>query len=116
MGLDREYELYRKVNGNWLIAQGRMRNDHLDPVLREALPTTLLGALPDNLGLHPELRFRPRFRHRAAGRQGVAPGDVHLLYLWRADPCPVAHCCGRPAGLRHARLSHWNSSRQVSLI
>jgi hypothetical protein len=46
MGYGREYETYRKVDGKWKIAHWRMRYDRLDPVLREALPTTFLGG-PD---------------------------------------------------------------------
>ena len=46
MGYGREYETYKKIDGEWKIAHWRLRYDRLDPVPRSALPTTFLGG-PD---------------------------------------------------------------------
>ncbi len=46
MGYGREYETYRKIAGAWKIAHWRLRYDRIDPLLRQALPTTFLGG-PD---------------------------------------------------------------------
>ena len=46
MGYGREYETYRKVDGQWKIAHWRLRYDRLDPLPHQPLPTTFLGG-PD---------------------------------------------------------------------
>jgi len=46
MGFCREYETYRKVDGEWKIAHWRLRYDRLDPLLPNPLPTTFSGG-PD---------------------------------------------------------------------
>lgn len=46
MGYGREYETYKKVDGNWKIAHWRLRYDRLDPLPHQPLPTTFLGG-PD---------------------------------------------------------------------
>jgi hypothetical protein len=46
MGYGREYETYQKIGGRWKISHWRLRYDRLDPVLRQALPSTFLGG-PD---------------------------------------------------------------------
>ena len=46
MGYGREYETYKKIDGAWKIAHWRLRYDRLDPLLRQALPSTFLGG-PD---------------------------------------------------------------------
>ena len=45
-GYCREYETYKKVDGEWKIAHWRLRYDRLDPLLPTALPKTF-AAGPD---------------------------------------------------------------------
>ncbi|MCX7863471.1 MAG: nuclear transport factor 2 family protein [Novosphingobium sp.] len=42
-GYGREYETYRKIDGDWKITSWRLRYDRLDPLPREPLPATIQG-------------------------------------------------------------------------
>jgi hypothetical protein len=47
-GYGREYETYRKIDGEWKITSWRLRYDRLDPLPREPLPNSIAGG-PETL-------------------------------------------------------------------
>jgi hypothetical protein len=44
MGFGREYDKYRKVDGEWRISEWILKFHRMDPLPREPLPATMLGA------------------------------------------------------------------------
>jgi hypothetical protein len=44
MGFGREYDKYRKVDGEWKISEWILKFRRMDPLPREPLPKTMLGA------------------------------------------------------------------------